>query len=94
MEVKLKSGRKIKIKSDMSLDDRDNLLDSLKYKMDADGNVSGFECMNATVTNWLRKGLTEGNSDKELIEWSTEERTEAFLSIQNKVTLGEANASK
>ena len=94
MEVKLKSGRKIKIKSDISLDDRDSLLDDLKYQTDADGNITGFECMNATVTKWLRKGLDGGNSDKELLGWSIEERTDAFLKIQKKLMVGEGKASK
>ena len=94
MEIKLKSGRKIKIKADISLDDRDALLDGLKYQTDADGNITGFECMNATVTSWLRKGLDGGNSDKDLVKWSLEERTEAFLKIQSRLMVGEAKASK
>ena len=94
MEIKLKSGRKIKIKTDISLDDRDSLLDDLKYQTDADGNITGFECMNATVTKWLRKGLDGGNSDKELLGWSLEDRTDAFLKLQEHLNLGEGKASK
>jgi len=94
MEIKLKSGRKIKINTNISLDDRDSLLDGIKYQVDKDGNVSGFECMNATVTKWLRLGLDGGNSDEELIKWSIEERTDAFLKIQKELTLGEGKASK
>ena len=94
MEIKLKSGRKLKIKKDISLDSRDALLDGIKYNMDAKGQISGFECMNATVTQWLRECLVIGNSDKELMKWSLEERTDAFLEIQKVITLGEGKASK
>ena len=94
MEVKLKGGRKIKVRDDISLDARDELLDSIKYNMKEDGTVGGFECMNATVTQWLRECLVSGNSDKELMKWSLEERTDAFLEIQKVITLGEGKASK
>ena len=94
MEIKLKSGRKIKVKDNVSLDDRDELLDNIKYKMDKDGNISGFECMNATVTKWLRSCLSDGISDKDLLKWSIEERTDAFLKLQNHLSLGEGKASK
>ena len=56
MEVKIKGGRKFKLKKNISLDERDSLLDS--------------------------------------IDWSIEERTEAFLKIQEHLNLGEGNASK
>ena len=94
MEIKLKSGRKIKVKENISLDDRDELLDNIKYNLDKDGNLGGFECMNATVTRWLRACLSEGSSDKDLMKWSIEERTDAFLKLQNHLSLGEGKASK
>ena len=94
MEIKLKSGRKIKIKEDISLDARDNLLDGIKYQLSEDGKISGFECKNATVTKWLRECLDQDVSDKSLMEWSIEERTDAFLALQNKVMVGEEKASK
>ena len=62
--------------------------------MDKDGNISGFECMNATVTKWLRSCLSDGISDKDLLKWSIEERTDAFLKLQNHLSLGEGKASK
>ena len=93
MEIKLKSGRKIKIKDDISLDARDELLDSIKYQIE-DGNVTGFECMNATVTKWLRSCLEGDTSDKALMKWTIEERTDAFVALQKKVMVGEEKASK
>ena len=94
MEIKLKSGRKIKAKDDISLDARDQLLDSIKYVMNDKGGISGFECMNATVTKWLRACLDGDVSDKDLLKWSIEERTDAFLKLQNHLSLGEGKASK
>ena len=69
-------------------------MDGLKYDLDSKGNISGFKCMNSTVTNWLRKGMDGGNSDKELLKWNMEDRTDAFLKIQKKLMLGEEKASK
>ena len=37
MEFKLKSGKKIKLK-DVSIDERDEMLDSVEYQYDAKGN--------------------------------------------------------
>ena len=93
MEIKLKSGRKIKIKDDISLDARDELLDGIKYEM-KDGKISGFECMNATVTKWIRSCLDGDTSDKALMEWTIEERTDAFIVLQSKIMVGEEKASK
>ena len=93
MEIKLESGRKIKIKDDISLDSRDELLDSIKYQIQ-DGNVTVFECMNATVTKWLRVCLEGDTSDKALMKWTIEERTDAFVALQKKVMVGEEKASK
>ena len=94
MEVKIKSGRKFKVKKNITLDERDILLDSIAYDMDKDGNFKGITKMNSTITKFLRVCLDGGNSDKELMEWSIEERTDAFVKIQEHLNLGEGNASK
>ena len=39
MEIKLDSGRKLNVKKDISLDDRDDLLDSIEYEFYEKGNV-------------------------------------------------------
>ena len=94
MEVKLKSGRSFKIKEDISLDERDELMDSIEYDWGKDGNMNGVKMMNKTVTKWLRSCIDGDTSDKELIKWTLEERTDAFLKIQKELTMGEGKASK
>tara|TARA_B100000519_G_scaffold55482_1_gene46333 strand:+ start:1572 stop:1856 length:285 start_codon:yes stop_codon:yes gene_type:complete len=94
MEIKLESGRSFKIKEDISLDERDELMDSIEYDWDKDGGVKGVKMMNKTITKWLRTCLDGGCSDKELVKWSMSDRTSAFLKIQEELTLGEGKASK
>ena len=94
MEIKLKSGRKFKSKAAISLDDRDSLLDGVQWDMDKDGNITSIKAMNSTMTKWLRTCLDGGTSDEELIKWTIEERTDAFMKIQKKYVTGEEKASK
>ena len=63
MEIKLESGRSFKIKEDISLDERDELMDSIEYDWDKDGGVKGVKMMNKTITKWLRTCLDGGCSD-------------------------------
>ena len=42
MNIKLETGRKLKIK-DVSLDERDELLDSVQYEMDSKGKIKGVK---------------------------------------------------
>jgi hypothetical protein len=92
MEVKLKSGRKVKIK-DVTLDERDSLMDGLSYKM-VNGNIEGVEMMHSTMTKWMRTCIDGDTSDKALLGFSLEEKTELFIAIQNELILGEGKASK
>ena len=94
MEVKLKSGRKFKIKENISLDERDSLLDSISFEYDGKNNFKGITMMNSTITKFLRICLDGDSSDEELIKWSIEERTDAFMKIQENLNLGEGKASK
>ena len=94
MEIKLKSGRKFKLKETISLDDRDSLLDGVQWDMDKDGNITTIKAMNSTMTKWLRTCLDGGSSDKELMEWSISDRTDAFIKLQQKYVTGEEKASK
>jgi hypothetical protein len=94
MEIKLKSGKSFKIKENISLDERDELMDSIEYEWDSNGNMKGVKMMNKTITKWLRTCLADGNSDEELVKWSLEDRTDAFVKIQEKLTLGEGKVSK
>ena len=92
MNIKLDSGRKLKIK-DVSLDERDELLDSVEYQMDSKGKVQGVKMMNTTVTKWLRTGIDGDTSDKFLKTLTFEERTEIFIKMQDGILVGEGKAS-
>lgn len=91
-KLKLKSGREIDIK-DVSLDERDELLDSVEYTYDNNGGVTGLKMLNTTITKWLRFGLNGKADDDYILGLSFEERTEIFLAMQEKLLTGEENAS-
>ena len=91
-KIKLKSGREINIK-DVTLDERDNMLDSVEYTYDSKGGVSGVKMMHSTITKWLRFGLNGKADDAYILGLSFEERTEIFLAMQEKLLTGEGNAS-
>ena len=92
MNIKLETGRKLKLK-DVSLDERDELLDSVEYQMDSKGKIKGVKMMNTTGTKWLRTGLDGDTSDEFLKTLTMEERTEIFLKIQSNIMVGEEKAS-
>ena len=92
MNIKLETGRKLKLK-DVSLDERDELLDSVEYSFDKIGKVQNVKMMNTTVTKWLRVGLDGDTSDDFLKSLTFEERTEIFLKMQNNLLVGEGKAS-
>ena len=90
-EVKLKNGKKVKLK-ELSLDDRDFLLDNTQYVMDK-GEIKEVKMMHSTITKWLRFGLNGQANDKFILDLTFEERTEIFLKMQEKLLMGEGNAS-
>ena len=91
-KIKLKSGREIELK-EIGLDERDAMLDSVEYTHDDKGGVSGVKMMHTTITKWLRFGLNGKADDAYILGLSFEERTEIFLAMQEKLHLGEENAS-
>ena len=91
-KIKLKSGREVDIK-DISLDERDEMLDSVEYVYDDKGNVNGVKMMHSTITKWLRFGLNGKADDEYILGLTFEERTEIFLKMQVKLLMGEGNAS-
>ena len=91
-KIKLKSGREVDIK-DISLDERDEMLDSVEYVYDDKGNVNGVKMMHSTITKWLRFGLNGKADDEYILGLTFEERTEIFLKMQDKLLMGEGNAS-
>ena len=92
MKLKLDSGREVKLK-DVSLDDRDAMLDKVEYQFNEDGTPAGVKMMHSTITFWLRKGLDGDTSDKFIRGLSLEERTEIFLKMQEGLLLGEEKPS-
>ena len=94
MEVKLKTGRTLKIKEDISLDERDELMDSIEYDWGKDGNMNGVKMMNKTVTKWLRTCIDGDTSDKAIIALALEEKTDIFSKLQGIFFEGEDKASK
>ena len=93
MEMKLKSGKKIKLK-DVSIDERDEMLDSVEYQYDEKGSPKGMKMMNTTMTKWIRVGVDGDTSDKFLKSLSLEDRTEIFIEMQKYLMVGEDKASK
>ena len=93
MEFKLKSGKKIKLK-DVSIDERDEMLDSVEYQYDAKGNPKGMKMMNTTVTKWIRLSVDGDTSDEFLKTLTIEDRTEIFIKMQEYLLVGEKKASK
>ena len=92
MKLKLDSGREVKLK-DVSLDDRDAMLDKVEYQFKEDGTANGVKMMHSTITFWLRKGLDGDASDDFIRGLSFEERTEIFLKMQEGLLLGEGKPS-
>ena len=93
MEFKLESGKKIKLK-DVSIDERDEMLDSVEYQYDAKGNPKGMKMMNSTITKWLRLSIDGDTSDEFLKTLTLQDRTDVFIKMQEYLLVGEKKASK
>tara|TARA_R100001509_G_scaffold160992_1_gene129524 strand:- start:397 stop:678 length:282 start_codon:yes stop_codon:yes gene_type:complete len=93
MEMKLESGKKIKLK-DVSIDERDQLLDSVEYQYNEKGETTGMKMMNTTITKWIRIGVDGDTSDEFLKTLTVKDRTDIFLKMQEYLLVGEDKASK
>ena len=93
MEFKLESGKKIKLK-DVSIDERDEMLDSVEYQYDDKGNAKGMKMMNTTMTKWIRLGVDGDTSDEFLKTLTLQDRTDIFVKMQEYLIVGEEKASK
>ena len=93
MEFKLESGKKIKLK-DVSMDERDELLDSVEYQYDEKGNPAGMKMMNSTITKWLRLSIDGDTSVEFLKTFTIKDRTDFFIKMQEYLLVGEKKASK
>ena len=81
MKFELKSGRKLKLK-DVSIDEHDEMMDSIEWEMDKDGNPTKIKMMHSTMTKWIRLGLNGDTSDKFLRSLKFEEKVEIFSVMQ------------
>ena len=93
MEIKLKGGKKLKVK-DVSIDERDELLDSVSYEHGKDGGILGVKMMHSTMTKWVRIGVDGDTSDEFLKTLSLQDKIEIFTEMQNIYLVGEGKASK
>ena len=93
MEIKIKSGKKRKVKN-ITLDERYDLLDSVVYEYKKDGGIRGVKMMYSTMTKWMRTCLDGNTSDKILLSFTLEEKTEIFTKLQSMFFEGEEVASK
>ena len=91
-KIKLTTGREIGIK-DISLDERDEMLDSVEYVHNDKGDITGVKMMHSTITKWLRFGLNGKADDDYILGLTFDERTEIFLKMQEKLLTGEESAS-
>ena len=93
MEFKLKSSKKIKLK-DVSIDERDQMLDSVEYEIKDDGSIGQIKMMHSTMTKWIRIGVDGDTSDKFMKTLTLEDRIEIFTKMQDEYLVGEKKASK
>ena len=81
MEFKLKTGKKLKIK-DVSIDERDEMMDSIDWEMGTDGKPGKVKMMHSTMTKWIRLGIDGDTSDKFLKTLTFEDKVEIFSKLQ------------
>ena len=92
MKVKLESGKEVELK-ELSVDERDELLDSVEY--DTNGDNIKVKMMHSTMTKFIRIGAKGKITDEFLKGLSFADKTELFTKIQNDcMNLGEEKASK
>ena len=90
MKLKLKTGREVELKK-LSLDERDELMDSVSYDME--GDEVKIKMMHSTMTKFIRIGVKGKVTDEFLLDLTFSEKTEIFTSIQNDcMNLGEKKA--
>lgn len=94
MEIKLSDGKKVKLK-DLSIDERDELLDSVEYEYTDDNSPSKIKMLHSTMTKFIRIGIDGEVTDEFLKSLSFSDKTDIFTKIQGEcMNLGEEEASK
>ena len=92
MKVKLESGKEIKLK-ELSIDERDELLDSVSWE--GEGDNLKVSMMHSTMTKFVRIGVKGDISDKFIKTLSFKDKSDIFTKIQSEcMNLGEGKASK
>ena len=92
MEFKLESGDKVKFK-EVSIDERDMLMDSFEYNYDEKGQTIGMKMMQTTITKWIRTCVKGGDDDKLLKKFSISDRTNCMIEMQKWMFVGEEKPS-
>jgi len=93
MQIKLKGGKSIELK-DVSIDERDSMLDGVEYEYNEDGSFKHLKMMHSTMTKWIRTCVKSEDIEGFLKTLSLEQRTEIFTELQAKFFEGEGKASK
>lgn len=92
MKIKLESGREVELK-ELSVDERDELMDSVEYE--SDGDNLKLKMMHSTMTKFIRIGVKGKITDDFIKSLNFSEKTEIFTKIQEDcMNLGEEKASK
>ena len=92
MKVKLGSGKEIKLK-ELSIDERDELLDSEAWEVE--GDKHRVATMHSTMTKFIRIWIDGDTSYKFIKTLSFQDKSEIFTKIQSEcMNLGEDKASK
>ena len=90
MEFKTESGKKVVFK-DVSIDEKDMLLDSVEY--DSSKNGVKVKMLHSTMTKFIRVAV-KGSNDKFIKSLTFSEKTDIFQKIQGDLmNLGEEEAS-
>ena len=91
-KIKLKSGREVEL-SELSLEDEAAIMDTVKHKVDKDGNIE-TEMQNTAMLKFLRLSLNgKGNNDDYIRSLPLEDKVEIFTRFQNRYIAGEEKAS-
>lgn len=91
MDIKLESGKKIQLKN-LSVDERDELLDSVEYD-ETEGSMK-MKMMHSTMTKFIRLGVKGDTSDSFIKKLSLKDKTDIFTVIQKDcLNVGEEKAS-
>ena len=75
MKIELKSGKKVELK-DLTIDERDELLDSVSY--DGSGDDLKVSMMHSTMTKFIRIGVKGDATDKFIKSLSFADKSEIF----------------